>query len=96
MMRIVWSTEAREDLLSLFSYVAKDNPKAAKKLRDIILSKIEILAETPNIGRPGRVPGTKELIIDKTSYIIPYRCKDDRLEIVRVYHSSRKWPAKFE
>ena len=95
-MRIVWSPQAREDLLLLSSYVAEDNPKAAKKLRDVILSKVQLLAETPHIGRPGRVPGTKELIIEKTPYIIPYRCKDDRLEIVRVYHSSRKWLAKFE
>ena len=95
-MRIVWSSQAREDLLSLFSYVAEDNLQAAKKLREIILSKVELLAETPHIGRPGRVPETKELIVDKTPYIIPYRCKDDRLEIVRVYHSSRKWPTKFE
>lgn len=82
--------------MSLFSCVAEDNLSAAKKLREVILSKVELLAETPHIGRPGRVPGTKELIVDKTPYIIPYRCKDDRLEIVRVYHSSRKWPAKFE
>ena len=95
-MRIVWSPQAREDLLLLSSYVAEDNPKAAKKLRDVILSKVQLLAETPHIGRPGRVPGTKELIIEKTPYIIPSRCKDDRLEIVRVYHSSRKWLAKFE
>ena len=95
-MRIVWSSQAREDLLSLFSYVVEDNLQAAKKLREIILSKVELLAETPHIGRPGRVPETKELIVDKTPYIIPYRCKDDRLEIVRVYHSSRKWPTKFE
>jgi addiction module RelE/StbE family toxin len=94
-MRIVWSPEAREDLLSLFSYVAGDDLKAAKKLRKVILSKIELLAKAPHIGRSGRVPGTKELIIENTPYIIPYRYKDDRLEIVRVYHSSRKWPEKF-
>ncbi len=94
-MRIVWSPEAREDLLSLFSYIAGDDLEAAKKLRNVILSKVELLAKTHHIGRSGRVPGTKELIIDKTPYIIPYRCKEDRLEIVRVYHSSRKWPEKF-
>jgi toxin ParE1/3/4 len=95
-MRIVWSPQAREDLISLFTYVTEDNLQAAKKLRDLILSKIELLAETPHLGRPGRVPGTKELVIEKTPYIIPYRCIHNCLEVIRVYHSSRKWPAKFE
>ena len=95
-MKIIWSPQAKEDLFSLFSYVAADNPSSARKLRDTIFSKIEILVETPSIGRPGRVPETKELIIDNTPYIIPYRCVHDRLEIIRVYHSSRKWPAKFK
>lgn len=94
-MRIVWSLQAREDLLSLFSFVAGENLQAAKRLRDAILSRVALLAEAPHIGRPGRVPGTKELVIDNTAYIIPYRCKKDRLEIIRVYHSSRKWPESF-
>jgi toxin ParE1/3/4 len=94
-MKIVWSAKAREDLLSLFSYVATDDIKAAKRLRNLILAKIELLAKTPHIGRSGRVPGTKELVVETTPYVIPYRCKDDRLEIIRVYHSSRKWPEKF-
>ena len=95
-MRIVWSPQAREDLISLFTYVTEDNLQAAKKLRDLILSKVELLTNMPHLGRPGRVPGTKELVIDNTPYIIPYRCINDCLEIVRVFHGSRKWPAKFE
>ena len=95
MLKIVWSPQAREDLLSLISYVAADNPRAATELRNRMLSKIELLAKTPHTGRPGRVPGTKELVVDKTPYLIPYRCANERLEILRVYHSSRKWPAEF-
>jgi len=95
-MKIVWSPQAREDLLSLLAYIAEDNPAAARKVKDIIMSKIETLAETPSIGRPGRVPGTREMLIDSTPYIVPYRCVQERLEIVRVYHSSQKWPVKFE
>ncbi|MCI5064506.1 type II toxin-antitoxin system RelE/ParE family toxin [bacterium] len=94
-MKIIWSPQAREDLLSIFSHVAEDNLQAARKLRTVILSKIELLASVPHIGRPGRVPGTRELIIDDAPYIIPYRCREGSLEIVRVYHSSRKWPDRF-
>ena len=94
-MKIIWSPQAKDDLFSLFNYVAADNPNAARKLKDIIIFKIEILSKTPNIGRPGRVPGTKELIIENTPYVIPYRCIDDHLEIIRVYHSARKWPVRF-
>jgi toxin ParE1/3/4 len=50
------------------------------------------LAENPHIGRPGRVPGTREFVIDKTPYIVPYRVKDNALQILRIYHGARRWP----
>jgi plasmid stabilization system protein ParE len=46
----------------------------------IVLAAGDLLAEQPNIGRPGRIPGTRELVAPKTSYIIPYRVRGDTLQ----------------
>ena len=54
-----------------------------------------ISKDNPDAGRAGRVPGTRELIIGGTPFILPYRVKDDTLQVLRVLHSSRKWPVKF-
>ena len=54
-----------------------------------------MLAEQPHQGRAGRVPGTRELVITDTPYIIPYRVVEDTVQILRVLHGKRKWPAGF-
>ncbi|MGJ0396385.1 MAG: type II toxin-antitoxin system RelE/ParE family toxin [Methylocystis sp.] len=92
-MKIVWAPEAIDDLAALRAYISQDNPPAAQRLALHILDTVEtVLAENPHIGRPGRVPGTREFVIDKSPYIIPYRVKDNALQILRVYHGARRWP----
>lgn len=93
-MDIIWSRLASKDLEAAVKFIAADNHKAAERFVTLIMERIRALSKTPNIGRPGRVPGTRELVVDGTSYIIPYRVIDDTLQIVRVYHSSRTWPPK--
>ena len=51
-----------------------------------------LLPENPQIGRPGRVPGTRELIIPKTPFIVPYRLQGNAIQILRIYHGARRWP----
>ena len=66
-MTILWSPEAIDDLTSLRAYIAEDNPAAAKGVALHILHNIEqLLPNNPQLGRPGRVPGTRELVIPKT------------------------------
>lgn len=92
-MKIVWAPEAIDDLAALRAYISQDNPPAAQRLALHILDTVEtVLAENPHIDRPGRVPGTREFVIDKSPYIIPYRVKDNALQILRVYHGARRWP----
>jgi toxin ParE1/3/4 len=61
-----------------------------------IRSSIAGLEDAPHIGKPGRVPGTRELIIAGTPYIIPYQVSGDQLQILRVYHGARQWPEHFD
>ena len=92
-MNIVWSPEAIEDLLSLRVHIAEDNPAAARRVVLHVLESIEqLLPDNPQIGRAGRVSGTRELVIPRTPYIVPYRFQRTTIQILRVYHGARRWP----
>jgi toxin ParE1/3/4 len=87
-MMIKWLDDAFYDLQALRQYIAKDKPSAAKR----VVSTVNLLAEQPSMGRPGRVPGTREIIVPSTPYLIPYRVKNSCIEILRVLHVAMQWP----
>jgi toxin ParE1/3/4 len=95
-MNILWSPEAIDDLTSLRAYIAEDNPAAAQEVALHIIQNIEqLLPNNPQMGRPGRVPGTRELVIPKTPSVVPYRLQRNVIQILRVYHGARRWPESF-
>ena len=95
-MNIEWSPEAIEDLNSLRAFIAQDKPSAARAVVLHILQTIEqLVPNNPHMGRPGRVPGTRELVIPSTPFIVPYRLRGDTIQILRVYHGARRWPKGF-
>jgi toxin ParE1/3/4 len=95
-MNILWSPEAIEDLNSLRTYIAEDNPLAARRVVLQIMLNIErLLPDNPRMGRPGRVSGTRELVIAKTPFIAPYRLQRNVIQILRIYHGARCWPENF-
>jgi toxin ParE1/3/4 len=95
-MEIRWQRTALSDLEAIQDYLLERNPPAAlrlvSELRQAALSPIE----HPHRGRPGRVPGTRELVVSGTTYLIPYRVRGQVIEILRVFHGARKWPDDFE
>jgi toxin ParE1/3/4 len=91
-MRIVWTEPALRDLGSLRAYVAVDNVGAADGQVERILTAVAGLISFPESGRPGRRPTTRELVVGRTPYLVAYRTKADRIEILRVLHSRRRWP----
>lgn len=94
-MTLIWSPESISDLISLRAHIARDDPADAKRVALHILYCVEhLLSENSRFGRPGRVPGTRELAIPKTPYIVPYRVRGATIEIARVYHSARRWPER--
>jgi toxin ParE1/3/4 len=95
-MNIVWSPEAIEDLVLLRAYIAEESPVGARQVMQRILHTVEfLLPDNPHMGRSGRVPGTRELVIPQTPYIVPYRLQRETIQIFRVYHSARRWPDGF-
>jgi len=93
-MKIVWSPRAIRHLTELREYIEKDNPDAVQRLATRILDSVELLEGHPHLGRPGRVTGTRELVIPDTPYIIPYRIRGERLDLVAVFHGRQKWPTR--
>ena len=89
-MNLLVVTKAIEDLNSLRTYIAHDNPAAARAMALHITHSIEqLLPDNPQMGRPGRVPGTRELVIPKSPFIAPYRLQRNVIQSLRVYHGVR-------
>ena len=96
-MEIKWLRKALQNLDDEARYIAQDNPFAATTVVQRIYDSVAILADNPAAGRSGRVPGTRELVVPDIPYIVPYRMNKvkNRIEILRVFHTSRKLPASW-
>jgi toxin ParE1/3/4 len=95
-MTPVWSPEAIDDLAALRAYIEQDDPAAAQRVALHIVHNVEtLLAENPKMGRPGRVPATRELVIPRTPFIVPYRLRGGAIQVLRVFHGARRWPEGF-
>jgi toxin ParE1/3/4 len=93
-MKIVWARRAIRHLVSLREYIEKDSEQNAALVAKRVLEAVDLLQTQPYMGRPGRVLGTRELVAPGTPYIIPYRIRRERLELIAVFHGRQKWPAK--
>jgi toxin ParE1/3/4 len=91
-VKLVWTRRALRELDEIFAYVARDSRPAAGALVELIEARASALKHHPDIGHPGREHGTRELVLAGTPYILPYRVRDGRIEILAVFHSSRAWP----
>ena len=93
-MTVVWSPRAIGHLADLRAYIVRENPGAAARTAAMLLAAVDRLAELPNLGRPGRVSGTRELVVPGTRYVILYRVRAERLEIIAVFHVRQRWPKR--
>jgi plasmid stabilization system protein ParE len=93
-MRVRWLRAALRNLDEEATYMAADDPAAAHLVVERVLAAVARLEHLPAMGRPGRVPGTRELLVQKTQYLVPYRVRDDVVEILRVFHTSRRVPPR--
>jgi addiction module RelE/StbE family toxin len=87
-MEVVWLRRARRHLAEIVTYIADDNPTAAISVRQRIEEAARSLSAHPDVGRQGRMDGTRELVIHGRPYIIPYRVRRGRVEILAVIHSN--------
>ncbi len=94
-MRVKWLELALDSLIAEAEFISQDSVAAAERTVVAILDAAENLKRFPALGRPGRVAGTRELVVSGTPYIVPYRVRGDTVELLLVLHAARKWPSKF-
>jgi plasmid stabilization system protein ParE len=92
-MRVRSLRKALRNLDEEAAFIATDDPAAARLVVGRVLQAVAMLEDKPGVGRPGRVAGPRELVVSKTRYIVPYRVRGDLVEILRVFHTSRR-PAR--
>ncbi|MER2471674.1 type II toxin-antitoxin system RelE/ParE family toxin [Photorhabdus laumondii] len=92
-MKIIWRKIAEADRERIFDYIAQNNPSAELELDADFDAKIELAAQRPKLYRPGRVHGTREIVV-RPNYVIVYRIKDESgtVVVLRVLHAAQQWP----
>ncbi|MFY3698559.1 type II toxin-antitoxin system RelE/ParE family toxin [Achromobacter xylosoxidans] len=91
MSAVEWSSAARADLLAIVDYISDDNPDAAQRLKDDIETKAAQLPARPALYRPGRIAGTREMVV-RANYIIVYAADALAVRILRILHAAQQWP----
>jgi addiction module RelE/StbE family toxin len=93
-MEIIWRQTALNDLKAIRAFIAQDNTAAADNVSSAIRTAVIQLGQYPELGRAGRVDGTRELAIPHMPYIVGYRVVESRVHILTVIHTSRQWPQR--
>ena len=94
-MKLTWTRLALADLDNAYEYISEDRPSAALDVIERIEKALEALRKHSYIGRPGRIEGTRELVISGTPFVIPYRIRHSQVELLAVMHGARRWPDGF-
>ncbi len=94
-VRIGWHPNALDDIYGIEAYIERDNPPAAQMMEMRIRAAVNMLAEHPNLGRAGRVSGTREPIVAGTPYLVAYAVLGDEIRVLAVLHGVQKWPEAF-
>ncbi len=95
-MRVRWDPKAVDRLEAEGDYIAQDSSHAAVRVIARILDAADGLAAHPLLGRQGRVTGTRELVVPRTSYIVVYRVRGQVVEILALQHAAQQCPESFE
>ena len=90
-MKLVWTRLAQADRRAIREYIATDDQRAALAMDELFTQKAARLAQLPEMGKPGRVDGTRELVAHR-SYILIYAVKDGHVQVLRIMHTARQWP----
>jgi toxin ParE1/3/4 len=94
-MRLKWSPRAELDRNEIFDHIEADSPRNAAEVDERIEIQVEELMRMPGMGRPGRVKGTRELVLRGLPHIAVYAIRDDTVLILRILHGARRWPRQF-
>jgi addiction module RelE/StbE family toxin len=90
-VNVIWATEAHQNRIDIWDYIAKENPQAAVRMDALFSAAAARLANHPTLGKAGKIPGTRELIPHE-HYRLVYEIDGETLWILTLVHTSRQWP----
>lgn len=94
MFRLEWTRPAIDDLKAAGEYIAQEAPEAAVRMAARVREAVELLPFQPNMGRPGRIAETRELVVSGTPFIVIYWARKGVVQILRLLHHAQRWPAR--
>lgn len=92
MRKLEWTGPALNDLVAAGEYIVQENPGAARRMAARVKEAVEYLQDNPNMGRPGRLSDTKELVVSGTPFIAIYWIRQGAVQILRLLHHAQRWP----
>ncbi|MGA9669395.1 MAG: type II toxin-antitoxin system RelE/ParE family toxin [Terracidiphilus sp.] len=94
-MKVRWTTPAVNQLRNIFDYMAADSPRAATRVVGRIREVVRQTGRMPNVGRIGRVEGTREIVVSGTPYLVVYWVVEKTIHVLAIFHGAQKWPESF-
>ncbi len=91
MLDLIWEPDASDQLDGIADFISLQRPEAAERIVQLIHNGVERIRRFPRSGRPGRLPGTRELIVHP-NYIVIYRVTDTAIDVLRVLHARQRYP----
>jgi len=91
-MRLRYTQRAKTDLSEIYDFVAQENRHAAARIMTKIRDTLSSLIANPFMGRPGRIDGTRELIVTHFPFIVAYRLQNKDIQVLAIIHTARLWP----
>ena len=90
-MKLIWSPQSIEDRKQIYAFIVEHDQRAADEMDELFSKQANLLLVFPEAGKPGRVEGTRELVVHK-HYILVYSYAGDAIAILTVLHTSRQYP----
>lgn len=90
-MKIRWTPRAIANLVALRTFIERESDQRVALVVERIMESIELLADQPTIGRAGKLEGTREFVVPRTSYRVVYRIREEVVELISVIHGHRRW-----
>ena len=91
-MRVRWTTDAADDLERICDYIAQSRPDSARRVAQSVIERIGTLETFPHPGRPGRVPGTREITFPPFPFVAVYEVHEEQIVVLRILHGAQRWP----
>ena len=92
-MRVRWTTDAADDLERICDYISEDRPDSARRVAQSVIERIGTLETFPNLGRVGRVQGTREIAFPPLPFVAIYEVREEQIVILRILHGAQRWPS---